>query len=315
MPRSPDDLVRAILPPIGDEYNPQRLSDAETKALEAAFQDGFGPVGAIDNSTDDSGLCIPAQEPAIRSAKSRKGGLEIEFLPIRRRYVRNQPPRELPQGLLSHPFVTDDRSTYCPDEQDDDEFWDWNDDEPPPSFYFPLGFAIRPLRLYFQNQFDRFCAAEIPGYVAEDREIAAQLAGRRMYEKPWYEFNALQFIDFIEANLSGLESGQTDKRARLSCLMVSSFSGRLGRLVEQYYWRFRFERAAQTGIMIHSSATNGGMARARLPKPQLAEWRAAALEVWRSSPTLSKTAVSEVVKKKLRVSQTAKHIARFIKRP
>jgi len=97
-------------------------------------------------------------------------------------------------------------------------------------------------------------------------------------------------------------------------LLSSSFSGTLGRLVEQYYWKFRYEKAAITGIGSRQGASIGGMAKAKAHAAEHSAWQRSAAAIWAEKPKLTKTAVAKVVKAKLRARQSAKHIARFLKR-
>jgi hypothetical protein len=267
-----DDQLRSLLPLIDSEYSLDHLSQAETEALEAAFGDGFGDVGSPG-------------------------------------YVPMPPPPEVRSGLIRHSFFVHGRSEY--DHQENpDEFWDWDDDRPPPSDSFPLGFVLRRLRLYFENQVDRFCAhliREESGYGSIEREMLEELASRRLYKKSWYEYHAVQLLDWIE-------KPEFLGKTNLPFWFASSFAGTLGRLVEQYYWRFRFEKDTVTGVGARAGASMGGKAKARLHEAEHSEWQAAAATIWSRRPNLGKLAVAQLVKKQLSASQTAKHIARFIKR-
>jgi hypothetical protein len=272
-----DDTLRALLPSKHDEYSFESLSQAETDALEAAFGDGFGDVGAVG-------------------------------------YTPMPPPAEVRRGLVRHPFFVRPTSEYD-HEQYPDEFWDWNDDQPPPAESLPLGFVLRRLRLYFANQVDRLCARlikEQPSYATIERPLLEELAMQRLYEKPWYELHAVQLLDWIETTP---KQPAIAKNASFSLLLNSSFSGKLGRLVEQYYWRFRFEKAAITGVAARTGASTGGKAKAKLHVEEHLAWQKAAANIWTLRPKLSKTAVAKAIKTRLDVPQTAKHIARFIQRP
>lgn len=265
------DRLRARLPPKDAEYSFDNLSQAETSALEAAFEDGFGDVGAIG-------------------------------------YRPMAMPHEVRSGLVRHSFFVRETSEY--DEQDNpSEFWEWDDDRPPPSEFCPLGFELRRLGLYFTNQMDRFCARlirEEPGFASLDKDLLAEQAAGRLYEKPWYEYHAVQYIEWIEKPEF---LGKRD----LPVWLTSGFAGTLGRLVEQYYWRFKFEKAAVTGVGARAGASMGGKAKAKLHKAEHSEWQNAAAEIWVRRPNLGKAAVAQLIKKQLSASQTAKHIARFIK--
>jgi len=271
------DQLRALLPSKDAEYSFDALSRTETAALEAAFGDGFGNPGAV-------------------------GHLPVSL------------PRDVRSGLVRHSFFVRETSEY--DDQDNPfEFWEWDDDRPPPSESCPLNFELRRLSLYFANQLDRFCAhliREEPSLASLDKEYLAEEAASRLYEKPWYEYHAVQHIEWIEVTPDWLKVG---KDTRFQNLLISGFSGTLGRLVEQYYWRFRFEKAAITGVGARTGASIGGKAKARLHEAEHSRWQNAAGAIWSRRPDLGKGAVAKLVKKQLDVSQTAKHIARFIKRP
>jgi hypothetical protein len=277
MPHGRDDVLRALLPPLDGEYSFDALSQAETAALEAAFGDGFGDAGAAG------------------------------YLPM-------PPPSEVKGGLTRHSYFVSRTSEYD-HEGFPDDFWEWSDDRPPPYEFFPLNFVLRRLRLYFSNQVDRFCAQLIrdePNYESVDREWLESIAFRRLYEKPWYEIHAVQLIGWIEG---ALKDTADQKLLNLSSLLSSSFSGTLGRLVEQYYWKFRYEKAAVTGIGSRQGASSGGKAKAKAHVAEHSAWQKTATAIWVRKPQLTKTAVAKSVKAQLRVTQTAKHIARFIKRP
>jgi hypothetical protein len=98
-------------------------------------------------------------------------------------------------------------------------------------------------------------------------------------------------------------------------MLITYLAGRLGRLAEQYYWRFRFEDVAMSGAGARKGASAGGKARATLHIAEHAIWQKIASEVWSQRAELSKTAVAEIVKKRLRANRTAKHIRRYIVRP
>jgi hypothetical protein len=269
-----DDRLRELLPEKDSDYSFDKLSRAETDALEAAFWDGYGYVGAVG-------------------------------------YVPMPPPSEVRSGLIRHSFFVHETSEYDEHEYPD-EFWDGGDDRPPPAEFFPLSFVPRRLRIYFENQRDRFCARlirEEPSYASAPRRRLEELAAHRLYEKPWYEYHAVQLLDWLEK-----PEFQPEFQTNLLWLNSLSF-GTLGRLAEQYYWRFRFEKATVTGIGARAGASLGGKAKAGLHQAERSAWQNEAAEIWSRRPKLNKAAVAQLVKKQLRARQTAKHIARFIKHP
>jgi hypothetical protein len=272
-----DELI-ALLPPIDNAYNLDGLSQAETVALEAALHDGFR---SFDDAPDN---------------------------------VAKPLPQEIRSGLLRHSFFVRGFSEYD-HEKNPFEFWNGNNsDRGVPFVRFPLGFSPKRLRLYFANQLDRFCArlnSENPRHARADRW--EQEAYYPLYKKPWYELHAVKFIDWIEI-AKGHVAKQTSE-ARIAAVSWSLHCGTLGRLVEQYYWRFRYEEAAITGVGALKGASAGGKARAALHRMEHSVWQSLASEIWARRPSLSKIAVAEAIKKQQGSARTAKHIARFINHP
>lgn len=225
------------------------------------------------------------------------------------------PPKGIEGGLARHAYFVGQTSRYDPEKYPDD-FWNWRDDKPPPAEFFPLGFVLRRLRLYFENQRDRFCAhiiQDIPDGSSVTRELLRGQAARFLYAKPWYEFHALEHIEWIESIPEKIKLDA--KSVRFWLTMTSTFSGVLGRLVEQYYWKFRFEKAAMTGVAARKGASSGGKVKAKRHHSEHRGWQQAASKIWEQRPSLSKIAVATAIKKQLAVNRTAKHIARFIRQP
>lgn len=277
MLRARDRALLSLLPSKDSEYSFQNLSEAETLALEAALGDGFGTPGAVG-------------------------------------YHPMPTPAAIQGGLLKHSFFVPSYSEYDHEEYAD-EFWDWRGDQPPPSDFCPIDFDLKRLGLYFINQLNRFSARlirEQPDWAVFERWQIEEIAMRRIYEKPWYEAHAVQLFDWL-ADPSFRQAGA--KNDALSLLSTTNFSGTLGRLVEQYYWRFKFEKAAMTGMAARSGASTGGKAKAQLHRLQHAKWQLEATKIWRDKPQLTKAAVAKLIKARLSVPQTGKHIARFIRRP
>ena len=275
---SRDAKLWSLLPAKDAPYDYHRLSKAETDALMEALTDGFG-------------------------------GVLVHI------YERFPLPTHVTSGLLEHSFYSQPNSGYDPDEWDH-RFWSSANDDGTPAPYeeFPLRFHARRLRVYFQNQFERFCVQTSGGAALNfsSHETWAQAACTRLYEKPWYEFHALQFLDWIESSVKEL---QKSKAAAMPILVISAFSGRLGRLVEQYYWRFRFERVAITGRGAQRGASAGGRAKAEVHQAEHSMWQNAASKIWADRPELSKIAVANIIKKHFDGVRTAKHIARYITQP
>jgi hypothetical protein len=293
---SRDDKLWSLLPPKDSPYSYCSLSKVETDALVEALADGFGDA------------LIPGSKPFALPDDLREKS-----------------------GLLDHFFYSQSELGYELGEWDD-AFWDCgadDDDSPAPYEWFPLKFCHRRLRVYFQNQFERFCLQERRKQeqfweqkILEDptwpplkhskdmRWIFERRAGQMLYQKPWYEYQALQFMRHMEMSLVGLS-----KHPLQLGIHISGLSGQLGRLVEQYYWRFRFEGVAITGSGARKGASAGGRAKAALHRAQRRAWQRVASETWAHRPELSKTAVAKIVRNRLSPKPTAKHIARYITHP
>jgi hypothetical protein len=95
-------------------------------------------------------------------------------------------------------------------------------------------------------------------------------------------------------------------------------AGQLGRLVEQYSWRFQHEKAVEIGEGARKGASAGGRAKARLSEIKRSSWQDEALNIWANRPDLSKRAVADLIIKRQSGEgrkPTAKHIMRYIIRP
>jgi hypothetical protein len=283
-----DDNLRSLLPSSDSPYDFRSLSQAETLALEEAFSDGFGSVTA-------------------RGAQA---------LPL---------PRGIKTGLLRHSYFSNKCSEDDDYEDPIDAFWERDSfDDMAPADKLPIAFNPRRLRMYFTNQIDRFCDRVI----SEDpvlsewyakygskfgRSLIEDLAFDRLYEKPWYEAHAMRLFENID-ELRELGSKLTRRAAPAVAFVLPGFGGQLGRLIEQYYWRFRYEGAAITGLGARRGASAGGASKAALHRAQHVQWQKVASEVWERRAGLSKIAVAKIIRTQSGVPRTAKHIARYISR-
>lgn len=266
--RPRDQKLWDLLTPPSYNYDPVRLSKRELSALEEALGDGFG--GRFDQGSSASDL-----------------------------------PPEVQKGLLQHSFysaslIDDDGDHWGPD------IWDRGDDGAPAPFeVFPLVFDKARLRIYFRSQFERYCHYFTDEELTlEDTQFTERVAFQQLYEKPWYEVHALQFLDWIE---------DSSVRSHVAVSMKPIFAGQLVRLFEQYYWRFRYERAAITGLGARSGASAGGKARAAQLQKKQARWRRAADEIRKQRPKLNAEGIAAEVKRKLKLKETPKHIARYLR--
>jgi hypothetical protein len=220
-------------------------------------------------------------------------------------------PPKINSGLLHYSFFVADTSKYH-HEENQYEFWAGRDDEEPAPFeWFPLRFVVRRLRLYFENQLHRF-RAHVGGVGTDNILVMEYLAEERLFRKPWYEFHAVHLLEWIE---DAKRDAFNNKNVNLSVLAISGLSGELGRLVEQYYWRFRFERAAVSGVGARKGASRGGKTKSEGHRVRQTEWQRRASDIWDRHPDWRKLAVAKNIKKQLGEALTAKHIARYIKNP
>jgi hypothetical protein len=310
MTESAYNKLKALLPPVDSPYSFHNLSEAETKALEEALGDGFGVRSALGSKQ------LPLPQKTESGQKIESGLLKFSYFEL-----------DTSNGAATEKYEDSEHPIWYPGPED----------QPAPSEVVPLSFIVRRLRLYFDNQLVRFrdhLAHEKPEYASLSRVELGNLAKYRLFEKPWYEFHALQLIEYIKMTwldvfkppgqaASGAPYNSQDVTAEppsrewinFHILIISGWAGELGRLVEQYYWRFRFERDAVTGIGARKGASLGGKLKSESDKSLHAEWQQIASGIWGRRPNLTKRAVAEMIKNQLGEARTAKHIARYISRP
>ena len=141
----------------------------------------------------------------------------------------------------------------------------------PPFEGFPIKFKMGGLWPFFKNQRDRYCeylAREEPDYGTSIIEIIAR---GWEFKKPWYEYHAVQLLEWIAGGIHPIGS--------LSGWHLA-WCGQLGRLVEQYYWKFRYEKDAVTGIGARKGASLSGKLKSERHKARQAEWQRSASEIW-----------------------------------
>jgi hypothetical protein len=143
-----------------------------------------------------------------------------------------------------------------------------------------------------------------------DLERLFQRALDKTYSKAWYEYHINAQFDLINKSVK-----DTDTKYELRISRIVTSSGRLGRLIEQYYWKFLIEKSAISGEKISKSAKSGGHIRASKQKRVHEEWQLAARAVWQENPTRSKMTVAAIVKQRLKLTLSAKHISRVLTRP
>jgi hypothetical protein len=276
-------------------YDPAVLSEDERERLLAALGDGFG-----------------------YSHRSQ----HLESLAL---------PTEVEPGLLRHRayYYKDSRNEYFGD-ADEDEFWEESDGDSPPGLFeqCPIGFHLPAIRKYFQEQKDAYLAFakgeddldRLDDLTAERKASWEESIYRRVlhetYSKAWYEFHINEHLYFLDESINMLRrNAEQDNKLGLDLMLITNFSATLGRLIEQYYWKFLLEKAAMRGVKISESARSGGLLLASKRKREHAAWQSAARLVWQERPTSSKMTVAQIVKKRLKIGRSVKHISRVLQRP
>jgi hypothetical protein len=219
-----------------------------------------------------------------------------------------------------------DHALYVVDEEQDLEYDTdrWNTQFLERYFYeFPLALNQQCLQIYFQNQFNRLCHA------VDLFELDGPVALEWLYEKPWYELHALSCLKQIRSLKKRVISEMvgTSEIAKKSSAIpyelhaedltseLIFLSGQLGRLVEQYCWRFQHETAIVAGQGARKGASVGGKAKAERDQIKHSMWQKEASKIWANRPDLSKIAVANIIIKKFGLVCTAKHISRYIAHP
>jgi hypothetical protein len=277
-------------------YNPSVLSEEEKDRFLAALGDGFG-YSRRGQNLDEAAL-----------------------------------PSEVEGGLLKHRAYYDRsrRSEQWDDdkEDEDEEFWEQSDGDSPPGLFeqCPINFHLPALREYFQGQKLAYLAYAkaardytwLDELKSEERsnweEYIYNQVLYKPYSKAWYEYHINQHFYFFDESVSML-TRHAEQRLGLGLALITNFLGTLGRLIEQYYWKFLVERAAIRGLRISESAKSGGLRLASMRKREHAAWQAAATLVWQEHPSSSKMMVASIVKKRLKIDRSAKHISRVLTRP
>jgi hypothetical protein len=231
-------------------------------------------------------------------------------------------------GLLTHRahYPKDDPSKYW--HHDEDEFWEESDGDSPPGLFeqCPIHFHLPAVRKYFQEQRDAYLAYVKSRYdytwldelkseekADWDERIYHQVL-YKTYSKAWYEYHANQYIFFLDESIAMVpRAAEQGMKLGLDVMLITNFSGTLGRLVEQYYWKFLLEKAAIRGVKVSEAAKSGGLLRASQHKREHAGWQAAARLIWKDHPKFSKMAVASIVRKRLGIDRSVKHIARVLR--
>jgi hypothetical protein len=282
------DQTRAQRP---NTYDPSVLSGEEKQRFLAALGDGFGYLHR-NQYLDEAAL-----------------------------------PGEVEAGLLTHRAYhsKDDPSKYW--DHDEDEFWDESDGDSPPGLFeqCPISFHLPAIRKYFQEQKATYLAyvksrndySWLDNLKPEEKSNWDQRIYDRVlyetYSKAWYEYHVNQQIYFLDESIGMLGRAiEQNQKIGVDVMLIQNSAATLGRLVEQYYWKFLHEKAAIRGVKISESAKTGGRLRAAKHKHEHAAWRATASLVRQERPTSSNMTIASIVKLRLKINRSVKHISRVL---
>jgi hypothetical protein len=256
-------------------YDPFVLSEEEKARFKQALRDGFGPGPHLDKQVL---------------------------------------PEDIDPGLLEHPVFSD--------ESWEEDFWD----SCPESFFgglfehCPVNFHHPAIRSYFLEQKAAYLAyakLDLEQMSPEESNQLDYCLYRRALDEPysklWYEFHVNNTDEIVDALSSGTDE-MFNSPARLSLLIktIIGSAGTLGRLVEQYYWKFIIEKAAIRGFDVLAGATSGAKGRASVFEAEHARWQAEADKIWKEYPSKLKKTVASEVKERLHLGQTVGQIKRVI---
>ncbi len=282
MPQSRNSDLGDLLEAICTPYSPAQLCNEETAALDAALRDGFGE--------GEYNAGIPASE-----------------------FTSLEPGVLNPKFYYLHDYTDIDQLA--------DEFWDDSHPEgkPAPFKEWPFPFDQKRLRIFFEFQKKRHTEWLLSEHALRTEDLGEdvewyirELLSANLFQKPWYEDWACTLFDWID-----------DARARcskqefvpLGFILATSLAGKLGRLVEQYRWKFLFEPHAKRGLKLQEFASLGGHLRSQSFKSKQEHWQRQASEIWSRKPHLSKSDVARQICKLNKLEVTPKHVSRYIKRP
>jgi hypothetical protein len=245
-------------------------------------------------------------------------------------------PLNIEAGLLRHRAFYDRRTLTEFQIADKTEAF-WSDDIAPEVSLFrrcPINFKFDRIRIYFQEQkmafYDyAFFSVECENLMKKynlsfdvDDEFISddvleiflselfELALTKPYSKPWYEFHIDQQLYWMDDCTNNSPDGRIDQ---VNFEGATIAAATVGRLIEQYYWKFLVEKSAIRGAKSSDGAKSGGHAKASKKKPVHARWRYAARAIWQENPTSSITDVARKLKKTLKLTPTVKQICRVIR--
>lgn len=228
------------------QLDQEQLSEAESDELAMALGDGFIVHGHLMPDTAYS-LKDVVEEPFWGAKVSGGNGrARVSPLPdwledLRQRGLSPSEFKDEVKGFLSE-LVAEDAP-------------DWTQTN-------PFGFQLTPLKGFFMRRFEEV-RASMGFYWPEDeaRTTAQDLMWYfPPFTKPWLECAIIVEIEYLEFLVT--EEGISDGLARVNAIYARQSAGKIGRMVEQYRWRFSYGRDALRGRGSVEAASSGGQTRA-----------------------------------------------------
>jgi hypothetical protein len=288
--------------PGSSTYDPSVLSEEEKTRFQKALGDGFGHINRWD--------------------------LAEESLPA-----------DLDPGLLEHQIYHDGTLAKRP------KFWESRPNSVGYYTQCPINWEFWALEKYFAEQKAAYLAhlKSLDDYTCPDDQMSeAELAAaylrdvetvdgytwpvdpiteedriyikalNQTYSKVWYEFHINSRMGPIYMLIRSYPTEPAPLQVFYRC---TYYFGSLGRLIEQYYWKFSIEKAAIRGSVVLNGAKSGAARRASVFKDEHARWQEEADKIWKEDPSKLKKAVASAVKDGLHLDQTIGQIMRVLNGP
>lgn len=164
-------------------------------------------------------------------------------------------------------FIEEMKNDGSTNDEIEDAYRDYLDDNVPDDAPHwretnPFGFDLAALREFFTARYNEHYGSE-PYSVEDGLWPGSFLICEEPYSKVWFELLALAEIQQLDSSISELR--QDNKRAANGFYLMVAFryAGSIGRIIEQYCWRFSHGADTLRGKVSVSAARTGGETRAR----------------------------------------------------
>lgn len=225
------------------EYDENTLTKEEANALEEILDNHFSVYGSMK-----SGLSLPLRgiisDDFFKTSAGSSGSSEAyeEFL----------------NEMEMEGYTEDEIEDYISDYLDQSV----SDDAPHWRSTNPFGFEILKIKGFFSKQYQRALVHE--GFANLDGEMVGgeyqepdfYIEVFDPFTKPWFETMILCEIGQLELSLKMADEGSASSPWMQKIALSSA--GKIGRLVEQYRWRFSFGDDTLRGRKTLASSKLGG---------------------------------------------------------